>query len=359
MNAHRIAIVGAGAFGFALAIHLNRSHDDQVEVRLFDDDHELIDILARGGTHPRIQGDLRLPGSASVFKNLDETLERADLVILAVPGQAVPGVAEDLASRIPPDVPLLNVSKALEKEDGRRISEIVAEVRGEDAPYATLAGGMIAAELARGRRLGGTLAMRERARAIGLARIMEGPGLYVEASDDVPGVEYAAALKSVLVIGVGILEGLGSVFGTLTLFLSLASEEAQALAIALGAKPATFSMLSQCWGNDLLLSAFGSTRNRAFGVAATHALLEDRVSVGAAREQQRARAQRQERRRELILEARRGLEADRGTVEGVHTATVLPALATRAGIEIPRLRAVVDLLDGRLEAEEAADLMLA
>jgi glycerol-3-phosphate dehydrogenase len=53
------------------------------------------------------------------------------------------------------------------------------------------------------------------------------------------------------------------------------------------------------------------------------------------------------------------LEADRGTVEGVHTATVLPALAARAGIEIPRLRAVVDLLDGRLEAEEAADLMLA
>jgi glycerol-3-phosphate dehydrogenase (NAD(P)+) len=359
MSAHRIAIVGAGAFGFALAIHLDRSHGEGVEVRLFDDDGDLIDHLADGQAHPRIAGDLRLPRKASVFRQLDESLERADLVVLAVPGQAVPGIAADLASRLPAEVPLLNVSKALEKEGGRRISEIVAAVRGLEAPYATLAGGMIAAELARGRRLGATLAMRSKEQALSLARIMEGPGLYVEASDDVPGVEYAAAFKSVLVIGVGVLEGLGSVFGTLTLFLSLASEEAQALAIALGAKPATFSMLSQCWGNDLLLSAFGSTRNRAFGVAVSGALLQGGEGSGPAQARHASSAKRRETRRALILQARHELEAKKGTVEGVHTATVLPQLAERAGVEIPRLRAVVDLLDGGLDAEEAAELMLA
>jgi len=359
MSAYRIAIVGAGAFGFALAIHLDRSRGDQAEVRLFDDDGELIDLLASGQAHPRIADDLRLPGTAFVFKDLDETLDGADLVVLAVPGQAVPTVAADLAGRFPAEVPLLNVSKALEKEGGRRISEIVSAVRGVEAPYATLAGGMIAAELARGRRLGATLAMRHKEQALSLARIIEGPGLYVEASDDVPGVEYAAAFKSVLVIGVGVLEGLDSVFGTLTLFLSLASEEAQALAIALGAKPATFSMMSQCWGNDLLLSAFGSTRNRAFGVAVTNALLSGGEPANPAPERHASPASRRETRRALILQARRELEARRGTVEGVHTATVLPRLAAQAGIEIPRLRAVVDLLDGRLDAGEAADLMLA
>jgi len=66
-----------------------------------------------------------------------------------------------------------------------------------------------------------------------------------------------------------------------------------------------------------------------------------------------------DRRRDLILEVRREMEAHRGTVEGVSTATVLPQLAARAGLEIPRLRAVVDLLEGRLDADAAAELMLA
>jgi len=387
MSRHRIAFVGAGAFGFALAIHLDRSRGDQiearlfdndrdlldllaggeldrsrgdqVEARLFDDDRDLLDLLARGEVHPRISGDLRLPQSASVFADLDETLEGADLVVLAVPGRAVPSAAAGLAGRIPADVPLLNVSKALEMESGRRISEIVAEVRGETAPYATLAGGMIAAELARGRRLGATIAMQDKQQAASLARILEGPGLYVEVSDDVVGVEYAAAFKSVLVIGVGLLEGLGCVFGTLTLFLSLASEEAQDLAVALGAKRATFSMVSQCWGNDLLLSAFGSTRNRAFGVAVTRTLREGRESGDSGRGQELSVEQWKDRRRDLIQEVRREMEAYRGTVEGVSTATVLPQLAARAGLEIPRLGAVVDLLEGRLDADAAAELMLA
>jgi len=359
MSRSRIAFVGAGAFGFALAIHLDRSRGDQVEVRLYDDDRDLLDRLSRGEIHPRIAGDLRLPDSASVFKDLDETLDGADLVVLAVPGRTVPSAVAGLAGRFPADVPLLNVSKALESESGRRISEIVAEVRGENAPYATLAGGMIAAELARGRRLGATIAMRDKVRAASLARIMEGPGLYVESSDDVIGVEYAAALKSVLVIGVGLLEGLGCVFGTLTLFLSLASEEAQELAVSLGARRTTFAMVSQCWGNDLLLSAFGSTRNRAFGVAVTRALHEGRVSVDGARGEDLPAEARQARRRQIILEVRREMEAQRGTVEGVSTATVLPRLAARTGLEIPRLGAVVDLIEGRVDPDEAAEMMLA
>jgi glycerol-3-phosphate dehydrogenase (NAD(P)+) len=354
MSPQRIAFIGAGAFGFALAIHLDRSRGDQIEVRLYDDDRDLLAILARGESHPRIARDLRLPRSASIFENLDETLAGADLVVLAVPGRAVPQAAAGLAGRFPDDVPLLNVSKALEVDSGRRISEILSEVRGESAPYATLAGGMIAAELARGRRLGATIAMRDQQQAASLAEVMGGPGLYVEASDDVIGVEYAAAFKSVLVIGVGILEGLGCVFGTLTLFLSLASEEARDLAVKLGAKPSTFSMASQCWGNDLLLSAFGSTRNRAFGVAAARALTEG----DSKRDQELSAGQWEERRRDLVLEVRGGMEAERGTVEGVSTATVLPQLAARAGLEIPRLRAVVDLLEGRLDPDAAAELML-
>jgi glycerol-3-phosphate dehydrogenase len=149
------------------------------------------------------------------------------------------------------------------------------------------------------------------------------------------------------------------VFGTLTLFLSLASEEAQELAVALGAKRATFSMVSQCWGNDLLLSAFGATRNRAFGVAVTRALREGRESGDSGPDQELSAQQRKEWRRDLILEVRREMEAQRGTVEGVSTATVLPRLAAGAGFEIPRLRAVVDLLEGRLDPDAAAELMLA
>lgn len=357
MERHHTAILGAGAFGFALSVHLDRTHGDRVETRLYDTDRSLLGLLERGEPHPRIAGDLVRPDSARICADLREAVEGVDLAILAVHGQAIPEAIGEIAEALPAEVPLLNVAKALERGSGRRVGEIVADARGEKTPYGILAGGMIAGELARGRRLGATLAMRTKKQAQKMARLLQGPGLYVEASSDVAGVEYAAALKSVLVIGVGMLEGLGCAFGTRTLFLSLAGIEAQALSVALGAKNATFHMDSQCWGNDLLLSAFGSTRNRAFGADLARALSDESRPAPQA-QGEGAKDQVVEWRRSVLNEVRGGIEVLRGAVEGIHTAAEVPRLAEAAGIEVPRLAAIATLLEGSIDLADAAEQML-
>ena len=313
-------------------------------MRLYDADEHLAASLASGAPHPRLDVEVGLPASAGVRPTLAEAVAGSDLVVLAVPGRAVPAAAVDLAVTLPDHVPLVNVAKALERQTGRRLGEVIAAARGEEALYAMLAGGMIASELIGGRRLGANLAAGEIGLARQLVTLFEGASLRVEPSDDVVGVEYAAALKSVVVLGAGLLEGLGFPLGSRSLFISLATAEVEALVVANGGQSDSLAMTSQCWGNDLILSAFGETRNRAFGTRLAEKLSDD--------DDTRERAARAE-------EARAEVEARRGAVEGFFTALAVPALAERAGVPMPRLSALARLVVGGIGPTETAEILLA
>lgn len=343
----KVAIVGAGAFGFALAVHLNRTHGGGVETRLHDADAGLLDLLASGAPHPRIdlpaggQEDLVLPPSASIHRSPEAALDGAGLLVLAVPGRIVRRATAGLAGLLRDDLPLLNVAKALDRDTGLRMGEVVAAERG-DAPYATMAGGMIASELIAGRRLGAVVAAADDGLAEEVGGVLEGPGLHVDASTDVVGVEYAGAFKNVVALGAGFLEGLGFPLGSRTLFLAEATVEVERMAVAQGGTPASFAMSSQCWGNDLVLTAFGETRNRGFGVALARALSSRGVEERAG----------------LIEQVRQEIEASRGTVEGFHTARTIRQVEERCGVPLPKLGVIAELLAGRLDAAEAAGRML-
>lgn len=355
MSFRRVAIIGAGAFGFALAVHLERARAGQIQLRLYDLDEELMARLSRGEPHPRIESGVCLPAQAMVCDQLQEAVAGTQVAILAVPGRAVAAAARQLAALLAPQLPLVNVAKALERDSGRRISEVVAEARGEGAPYAALAGGMIAAELASGQPLGAVVASVEAGLAAELAALLQGPGLRMEVSIDVAGLEYAAALKNVLVIGAGFLEGLGYPLGSCTRFLSLAAAEVEQLAVALGGTAASFAMSSQCWGNDLVLSAFGTTRSRAFGVAVAEAL---RGAAGNGGASSSTVAEGAGWRRGKIDEVRASFEARLGTLEGFYTVQAVPQLQQRASVPVPRLMTLTSLLAGEVGVAEATDRLL-
>ena len=327
-----VSIVGAGAFGLALAVHLSRSGRDMVTLRLYDADAELISLLAGGAPHPRLKAKVHVPDGAELHHDLADALEGAELLVLAVPGRAVRSAAADVGAVAAPELPLLSVAKALDRESGQRLGEVVAEERGADAPYAVMAGGMIAAELVSGKPLGASIGCTDSDLGGRIAATLGGPRLYLEATTDVVGVEYAGALKNMLSIGAGLLEGLEYPLGSRTLFLARASAEVREIATALGARPETFSSTSQCWGNDMILSTLGQTRNRAFGAALAGLVSEN--DPGAALSVRDVK--------EVLGE----LEGGTGTVEGYHTAGVLPGVVSRAAVSAPRLLAISAFLRG-------------
>ncbi|MDO5561778.1 MAG: hypothetical protein Q4G02_03345, partial [bacterium] len=114
--------------------------------------------------------------------------------------------------------------------------------------------------------LGMTLAGKNLAAAQQLAPIFASDWLQVQTSDDLLGVQYASAFKNLISLVIGIIAGLGYGYGTQTHALSLVAAECERLAISLGAQAKTFTFVSQCWGNDMVMSATGETRNRALGI---------------------------------------------------------------------------------------------
>ena len=336
----RVTVVGAGAFGFALALHLSRTRGVAAQVRLHDADRGLLARLGAGRQHPRLREQALLPQSIAIHRQLGSALEDAELAVLAVPGRVVGSAAAQIAAAASPELPLLSVAKALDRESGQRLGEVVHEARGAVASYAALAGGMIANELLAGRPLGATVGSVDSRLAQRIVRTLSGPGLYLETSTDVIGVELAGALKNVLSIGAGLLEGLGYPLGSRTLFLSRATAEVQRLAVALGADAQTFSMTSQCWGNDMILSTLGRTRNRAFGEALAAEVRQSKGGLAAVSNEAVLSPV-------LVERVRRGIEGESGTVEGFHTAAVLHRLLERAEVEASRLTAIAELLAGR------------
>ena len=347
----RVAIVGVGAFGFALAHHLDRTHGSDLDVCLTDADSSLLETLAEGNPHPRLDGTVFLPRTATLCCDAAGALAGADLMILAVPGRVVAAAANDISQLAPESLPLLNVAKALDLDRVCRLGEVVATARGPAAPYAAMAGGMIANELVAGHPLGATIGGEHSEIVERFAELLRGPGLVVETTTDVAGVELASAFKNVLSIGSGLLEGLGYHLGTRSFYLARATGEIQRLAPSIGAAPETFAMTSQCWGNDLVLSSLGNTRNRAFGEALATELRElaKGDDTGAPSPEEVSRAA--ERIRDRI-------EAARGTVEGYYTAVVLIELLAGASEYPTRLMAIGAMLRGESTLGQTVEALL-
>ncbi|MFW5746849.1 MAG: NAD(P)H-dependent glycerol-3-phosphate dehydrogenase [Nanoarchaeota archaeon] len=190
-----------------------------------------------------------------------------DVIILAIAS----GATRDVVSRIKPFLNkrtvLLNVAKALDSESGKRLSEVISDILPKETfCYAALAGGTIAHDLFGHQPLGIDIASENHLVLESLRQLFESETLNVYTTTDLKGLEYASSFKNIISILAGIVHGLGFSYGSETHLISRAAREVQNLAISLGATPETFSMASQCWGNDLWMSCTGSTRNREFGI---------------------------------------------------------------------------------------------
>jgi glycerol-3-phosphate dehydrogenase (NAD(P)+) len=317
----RIGVVGAGAWGTALALAAIRA--GRQVVLLARDAAEAAAIDAARETK-------RLPGivlpSAIILTADPDRLRGCGAVLLVTPAQTIAEVLPRLVPCLAPDALVVLCAKGIERASGRFLSEIVAEHVGR-ARTAILSGPSFAADVGRGLPTAVTLAVPDAGRGAALAEALASASFRPYRSDDIIGVDIGGACKNVFAIAAGVVVGLGLGESARAAMIARGFAEMTRIGVALGAKPETFCGLSGL--GDLVLTATSTqSRNLRFGLA---------LGRGEAPETARAAI---------------------GTVEGAETASAAWALAQRLGVDAPIVGAVAAVVAGETTAAAAVDALL-
>ena len=322
-----LAVLGAGAWGTALAIALARSSDalsSRHRVALWARDSAQAAAIGAARRNVRYLPEVPLPESLRIESAFERALDGAELLVAATP---VAGLRE-LAGRLRGGAtPLVWLCKGFEEASAALPHEIVA-ASGLRAPSGALSGPSFALEVAKGLPCALTLASADGAFAARSAALLHGGRLRVYHADDLIGVEIGGAVKNVLAIAVGICDGLGLGQNARAALITRGLAELARLGVALGGRAETVMGLTGA--GDLILTATGDlSRNRRVG---------------------------------LQLAAGKSLErivAELGHVaEGVRSAHATLARAHAVGVEMPITAAVDAVLAGRLTPPEAVDMLL-
>ena len=325
MNRQTIAIVGAGSWGTALAIHLARA---QHEVRLWARDPALVADMVALRTNPRYLTDQTLPDAVLPTGEMDEALDGAGCVVFVIPSHGLRAVVRHAAAWIPPHAVLVSATKGLESDSLLRMSQVVAEEAGGRRPVVVLSGPTFAIEVARGLPAAVLAASTDGRAATHVQEQFRSPSFRLYASDDVAGVEIGAALKNVIAIAAGAVEGLGLGHNAMAALITRGLVEISRLACAEGGRRETLAGLSGL--GDLVLTCTGDlSRNRHVG-----------VELGRGRS---------------LGDVLAGM---RMVAEGIRTTGAALALGDRHGIELPIAAEMQAVLDGRRSPREAVEALM-
>lgn len=255
-----VAVLGAGSWGTALAIHLGRVG---VPVRLWARDPALAQAMRAARENPRYLPGLVLPDAVTVTAEAAAALDAIGTVVIAVPSHFVEAVLTRVADQVAPRAVLVSATKGLEPRRGLRVSQVLAD-RLPGHAVAVLSGPSFAREVGRGLPTALVVACAEEAVAADLQRRLAGPALRIYTNRDVLGVELGGALKNVMAIATGLVDGLGLGENARAALITRGLAEIVRLGTAVGAQPATFAGLAGL--GDLVLTCTGTqSRNHALG----------------------------------------------------------------------------------------------
>jgi glycerol-3-phosphate dehydrogenase (NAD(P)+) len=259
------AVIGAGAWGTALAVHAARAG---LRPRLWVFEPELLALLLKARENPWYLPGIRLPESVTPIGSLREAAAGATLVIVAVPTHVVRRVVAELAPHLGPAACVVSASKGIEEERLARVSEILTELVAPPARgrVAVLSGPTFALEVAQDRPTAAVVAAADAGLAQELQQRLATPTFRLYTQTDVTGVELGGALKNVMAIAAGISDGLDLGANARAALLTRGLAEMTRLGVALGARARTFAGLAGL--GDLLLTCTGQlSRNRRLGLA--------------------------------------------------------------------------------------------
>ena len=320
----RVAVLGSGAFGTALAVLFA---DAGGSVRLWGRDAQDVAAIADRRENARYLPGVPLPEAVSVTADLDAALaDDGALIVCAVPCQALRETFTAIAGRA---THVVWTSKGLELVSGRLIHEVAREVLGPSVPLAAVSGPNFAAEIARGLPAATSVAATDPALASQVMRALHTEVFRPYLSEDLVGVEVGGAVKNVIAIAAGVVDGLGFGASARASLITRGLVEMARFGVALGADPTTFMGLAGV-GDLVLTASDDQSRNRRFGLA---------LGRGAA--------------------AAEALASVGDTVEGASTAEAVAVRAGALGVEMPITAEICRLVHGEATPGDAVRELLA
>ena len=305
----RVAIIGAGAWGTALAIA--RARKDQSEVRLWAFEAEVCRSIAERHVNELYLPGMAIPESVRASSSLKEVLEGAEIAVSVMPSPHARRLFTTMASLLAPETLIVSATKGIEEGTLLRMTEVAAEVLHGARPgikprIGALSGPSFAKEVARGDPTAVTVASGDAELANRIQREFSDSNLRIYTNDDVVGVELGGALKNVIAIAAGVCDGLGLGHNTIAALITRGLAEITRLAVACGGHRETMAGLAGM--GDLVLTCTGGlSRNRSVG-----------VELGRGRKL------------EEILAGMHGAVA-----EGIFTIQAALGLAKKHGVEMP------------------------
>lgn len=323
----RVAIIGAGSWGSALAIIAGRAGHD---VQIWSRNAAAVDSINNERVNPVYLKDARFASSVRATGDIVEAVNRAELVILAAPSHATRGLLTTMAPALQAEMIVVSATKGIEIETGKRISQVVAEVIPNltRSRFVCLSGPSFAKEVVENHPTAVVAASEDHDASRIVQSELSWDNLRIYTNDDVIGAELGGSVKNVMAIAAGIVAGLGFGSNSIAALITRGLAEMTRLALHEGARLETLMGLAGL--GDLVLTCTGTlSRNRFVG-----------QELGKGRS---------------LNDITAGMNE---VAEGVKTARAVKQLADRTGIEMPITNQVHAVLyEGKSAAEAANELM--
>ncbi len=319
---NRLAIIGAGSWGTALAVVLAPRF---ASVGLWVFEPDLAARMASSRRNDVYLPEFEIPPNVEVTSDLGPALEGAAIVLSVMPSHVVRRLYEQMLPNLNQSMVFVSATKGLENTNLLRMSEVIREVLRPrlHAPVAVLSGPTFAREVARFEPTALVVASEDSAVSLQVQKAFSGPTFRLYSSPDPTGVEIGASIKNVVAIGAGVLHGMGLGHNAMAALITRGLAEMTRLAVAMGGQAQTLAGLAGL--GDLVLTCTGElSRNRSVGVALAHGRKLDEV-VGSMKM----------------------------VAEGIRTTDAAVELARRYAVEMPIAEQMFQVLHHGLSPREA------
>jgi glycerol-3-phosphate dehydrogenase (NAD(P)+) len=321
----KIAVLGAGSWGTAMAIHLGRIGH---KVHLWARNKSLIETILRDRMNDAYIPKILFPSNVNPVDSLKDALSDADCVVVAVPSHGLRSVVQQAAEFLAPRTTIVSTTKGLEPKTMLRMSEVIEQEVNPSNGIAVLSGPSFALEVAQELPTAVLVASSRSDMRDFIQQQFRSRYFRLYGSDDVIGVEIGGALKNTIAIAAGVVEGLGLGQNALAGLITRGLVEVSRLAYALGARRETLSGLSGL--GDLVLTCTGKlSRNRRVGFELGKGKSLDEIVAGMSM-----------------------------VAEGVRTTDAGLALGACHGVELPITSQMSEVLAGRIEPRAAVEALM-
>ena len=320
-----VGVIGAGSWGTALALRLILSGH---EVSIYDLDGEVVSDIKNNQRNSKYLGHIELPGNLSAVSDLNACIEDKDVILFAVPAQHFRNAVEEACRSLKGNELVINVAKGIEQKSLLRLSQISKDYI-DPKNYVVLSGPSHAEDVALNMPTAVAVSSVDRSAALKAQDIFMAKEFRVYVTDDVIGTEIGGALKNVIALGAGIIDGLGFKDNALSAMMTRGLAEIARLGIAMGANEHTFYGLTGM-GDLIVTCTSGHSRNRRCGQL---------IGKG--------------------MKASDAVERIGMVVEGMYTTKAAFELSKKYEVSMPITDGIHRIIDDAVNAEDAVYALLA